>query len=226
MSELIRGNHVEIGESVQIYGKVVVGENTIIENNVVIGHPTYEMYYKYRDNKFDRDMIDSNDFETTIDNNCIIKSGTIIYIGAKIGKNVLCGHNVLIGEYSQIGDNSKIFDGSRIYSDVKIGNNNRINGFCCDRSVLGNNVSMLGNLVHKYPIPIGGLKEKAPIIENFSVIGMGATVIGDVIVHEGAYIGAGAVVTKNIPSYVYAVGIPAIPIKKRDKFDNIELINK
>ncbi len=219
MSELIKEKNVEIEDDIKIYGKVILGENTIIEKNVVIGHPTYEMYYEYRDNGFDQNIIDSIDMETSIGDNCIIKSGTNIYMGVKIGCHVLCGHNVLIGEYSQIGDNSKIFDGSRIYADVKIGNNARINGFCCDRSFMGDYVSMLGNLVHKYLIPIGGLKPPSPVIENYSIIGMGATIIGDVTVKEGAYIGAGSVVTKDIPSYVYAYGVPAKPIKKREKFN-------
>lgn len=218
MSELILGKNVKVGD-IRIYGKTIIGDNTIIEDNVVIGHPTDEMYEKYKDERFNDDVIDSPNVITKIGRDCIIKSGTIIYAGVKIENNILCYHNVLIGEYSVVGDHSKIFDGSRIYAHVKIGQYARINGFCCDRSVLGDNVSMLGDLVHKYPIPIGGLKEKAPVVENNSVIGMGTKVIGNVIVHEGAYVGAGAVVTKDIPSYVYAVGIPAKVIKKREKID-------
>ncbi len=217
MSNLHRGKNVMMGNNIKTYRKIIIGDNTIIGDNVVIGHPTDEMFEAYKNEAFDKNIIDSPDINTTIGKDCIIKSGTIIYVGAKIGSNILCGHNVLIGEYSSLGDYTKVFDDSRIYAHVKIGKYARINGFCCDRSVIGDNVSMLGDLVHKYPLPIGGLKEKAPVIEDNSVIGWGAIVIGAVVVHEGAYVGAGAIVTKDIPPYVYAVGIPAKVIKKRDK---------
>lgn len=219
MGKFITKGNVKIANSVKIYGKVILGDNTIIEDHVVIGHPTDEMYKSYRENDFNKDIIDSQSLTTEIGKNCIIKSGTVIYTGTKIGKNVFCGHNVLIGEYSYVDDYSKIFDGSRIYANVKIGKYARINGFCCDRSIIGEEVSMLGYLVHKYLIPVEGQKEKAPVIENNSVIGIGAIVIGNVKIHEGAYIGAGAVVTKDIPSYVYATGIPAKSMKKRNKID-------
>lgn len=219
VSEQLRGKNVKIGDNVKLYGKVIIGDNAIVEDNVVIGHPTNEMSKKHKNEEYDKNAIDSLDLTTTIGKNSIIKSGTILYVGAKIGDNVLCGHNVLIGEYSSVGDCSKVFDGSRINAHVEIGKYARINGFCCDRSVIGDNVSMLGDLVHKYPIPLGGLKEKAPVIENNSVVGWGATIIGHVLVHEGAYVGAGAIVTKDIPPYVYAVGTPAKVIKKREEID-------
>lgn len=219
MSKLIVGKNVRIPTNIMIYGKVIVGNNTIIEDNVVIGHPTDEMYRMYRKKKYNDSFFDSTKTSTRIGNDCIIKSGTIIYVGAKIGNNVLCGHNCYIGEYSVINNNSKLFNGTRIYANVKIGKHARINGFCCDRSQIGDNVSMLGELVHKYPIPIGGLKEKAPIIKNNAVIGMSAIVIGDIVIGEGAYIGAGAIVIKNIPANVYAVGIPAKFLRKRRKIN-------
>lgn len=219
MSKLVVGKNVETSKKIKTYGKVLVGDSTIIEDNVVIGHPTDEMLKTYRSKKFNRNIIDSTSMTTTIGKNCIIKSGTIIYTGVKIGNDVLCGHNVLIGEYSRVNDYSKIFDGSRIYAYVKIGRYARINGFCCDRSVIEDNVSMLGNLVHKYLIPIGGLKEIAPVIENNSVVGWGATIVGEVIVGEGAYVGAGAIVTKNISPYMYTVGRPAKAVKKRRKIN-------
>ena len=152
MSELVLGKNVKIGD-IKTYGKIIIGDNTIIEDNVVIGHPTNEMYEKYKDERFNDDFIDSPNMITIIGHDCIIKSGTIIYTGVKIKNNILCGHNNLIGEYSIIGDNSKIFDGSRIYAHVKIGKYARINGFCCDRSIIEDNASMFGDLVHKYSIP-------------------------------------------------------------------------
>lgn len=208
-----------MGDNTRTYGAVTIGDDTIVGDNVVIGHPDDEMIQAYRREAFDEKILDSRHMSTSIGRGCIIKSGTIIYVGARVGSRVICGHSIIIGESSCLGDYTKVFDGSRIYAHVRIGRHARINGFCCDRSVIGDNVSMLGELVHKYPIPIGGVEEKAPVIEDNCVIGWGAIVIGDVVVHEGAYVGAGAIVTEDIPSYMYAVGIPARVMKRRDRID-------
>jgi acetyltransferase-like isoleucine patch superfamily enzyme len=219
LSKALRGKNVKIGDNIELYGKVIIGDNTIIENNTVIGHPTDKMLKMNKREEFDKDAIDSLNTTTVIGKECIIKNGTKIYVGARIGNYVLCGHSVLIREYSSLGDYSKVSDGSRICAHVKIGKHARIDGFCCDRSVIEDDVSMLGELIHKYPIPVGGLTEEAPVIEKNSVVGWRAIIIGHVIVHEGAYVGAGAIVTKDIPPYVYAVGTSAKVIRKRDKLD-------
>lgn len=62
-------------------------------------------------------------------------------------------------------------------------------------------------------------KESKVLIKDGAHIGIGAIIMPGVTVGEGAIIGAGAVVTKNIPAYSVAVGIPAKVIKK---FNNVE----
>ena len=226
MTELGTRIGVKIAQDIKTYGKVLIGENTIIEENVIIGHPYYEIFDGMKELKLEDKNLDKLDSQATIiGNDCFIKSGTIIYAGVNIGNNVYCGHNVLIGGYTTIGDFSKIFDGSRIYANVRIGKYARINGFCCDRSTIGDNVSMLGSLVHKYSIPIGGIKEKSPIIHDNTVIGWNAIVIGEIVINEGSYVGGGAVVTKDIPSYVFALGNPANSIRKREKINLEEIRN-
>lgn len=53
-------------------------------------------------------------------------------------------------------------------------------------------------------------------IHDFATIGTNATVLPDIVIGEGAYIGAGAVVTKNIPAYSIAVGVPAKVLRKNE----------
>jgi len=57
-------------------------------------------------------------------------------------------------------------------------------------------------------------KEGKVIIKDGAHIGLGAIIMPGVIIGEGAVIGAGAVVTKDIPPYTLAVGVPAKIIKK------------
>tara|TARA_B100001059_G_C17823771_1_gene580025 strand:+ start:2216 stop:2704 length:489 start_codon:yes stop_codon:yes gene_type:complete len=64
------------------------------------------------------------------------------------------------------------------------------------------------------------LVEKKVIIKDGAHIGIGAIIMPGIIIGEGAIVGAGSVVTKNIPPYSIAVGIPAKVIKR---FDNNKL---
>ena len=61
-----------------------------------------------------------------------------------------------------------------------------------------------------------GMTEKGIIIEEDVWFGTGVIVLDGVTIHKGAVVGAGAVVTKDIPEYAIAVGIPAKVIKYRE----------
>lgn len=52
--------------------------------------------------------------------------------------------------------------------------------------------------------------KRHPTIQDDVIIGAGATILGDIVVHQGAKIGAGAVVLKSVPANATAVGIPAM----------------
>ncbi len=58
-------------------------------------------------------------------------------------------------------------------------------------------------------------------LKSHSGIGTGSILLPGVTVHEGAYVGAGAVVTKDVPPYTVAVGVPARVIKHLQKPDEV-----
>ena len=72
-----------------------------------------------------------------------------------------------------------------------------------DNVVLGNNVTLL------HAVTLGGTRKGSPVIEDEVTISAGAIVIGPVTVGRGAIVGAGAVVTKNVPPYTVVAGNPA-----------------
>ncbi len=131
---------------------------------------------------------------------------TTIYEGAAIGKNVTIDECSRIGHKTKVGEQTKIVYGAKIYDNVTIGRNSIVGGFSCDRSKIGNNTTMMGTLVHKYlhhAIDTWdkelGPDEPTPVIENNAIVAFNSTIIGGVIVGEGAYVGAGTVVTENVP---------------------------
>jgi acetyltransferase-like isoleucine patch superfamily enzyme len=101
--------------------------------------------------------------------------------------------------------------------DIKIGKRCLI---AANTGIYANNHNFANSLE---PIKYQGISCKGIVIEDDCWIGHGAVILDGVTVGEGSVIGAGAVVTKNIPPYSVAVGIPAQVIKNRS--GSKELVN-
>ena len=128
------------------------------------------------------------------------------------------------GISSHIGRNVNIDKGAYVMQDTVIGDNSGIGVNCeiCYGLTIGNNVMMGPECLfysnnHKFnreTLKYEGYTEVNPIvIEDDVWIGRRAIIMGGVRVGKGAVIGAGAVVTKDVPPYCVAAGNPAV-IKK------------
>ena len=199
------GKNVMIGNNVSIYGECHISDNCIIGDNVTIGFPDIRTVDSVIPEKSSFDELVKK--PTYIGKGVKILSNTVIYSGVKIGDNTIIYEHARIGTESIIGKNCKVRYGAQIYTDVKIGDNCIISGFCCSRSKIGYNSSVFGKLVHKYDKGwIDGLKEPAPVIDENVIIAYDAIVIGSIKISKYVYVGAGAVVTKNIPSFSVVIG--------------------
>ncbi|MGD0978068.1 MAG: DapH/DapD/GlmU-related protein [Candidatus Bathyarchaeia archaeon] len=205
------GKHVSLGQNIHIYPNVRIGDYTVIEDNSVIGHPSpqeFNVFIKSLGIRHDAQMDHFVKASTVIGGNCILRSGTIVYSGTRIGDRLDCGHNVIIRENCEIGNDVYILPGTQIHAHVRIGNNVRLFGFLSNWSVVEDDAAMLGIMAHKYRVKRGAV-ETAPIVKRGANIGMGAILVGDVIVGENAFVGANAVVTRNVKPNTTVVGVPA-----------------
>jgi acetyltransferase-like isoleucine patch superfamily enzyme len=144
-----------------------------------------------------------------------IRSGTIIYGGSRIGCNLETGHNVVIREENDIGDNLRIWNnsvidyGCRIGNSVKIHNKVYIAQFTLieDEAFLAPGVT-LANDIHP-GCPDAQECMRGPSINKGAQIGINCTILPRVVIGEYSLIGAGSVVTRDIPAGVVAYGNPA-----------------
>lgn len=141
--------------------------------------------------------------------------------------------DIVLGEYSYIAKNCNIAN-TEIGKFCSIGPN-----FCCGLGVHPTNgistSPMFYSMAKQNGITLSfdnKIEEsKKTIIENDVFIGANVTLLDGVKIGNGAIIGAGAVVTKDIPPYSIAVGVPAIVLKYRftqvqmDNLQNIEWWN-
>jgi len=157
---------------------------------------------------------------TRIGDHAAIRTGTVIYTNSVIGHHLETGHNVIIREENVIGDNFSIWNnscvdyGCNIGSGVKIHNNVYIAQF----TTIEDDVFLApGVMLANDPHPICTKCMQGPTLKKGCRLGVNVTVLSHVVIGEGALIGAGSVVTRDIPPYTLAYGNPAVPRKHVDE---------
>lgn len=141
---------------------------------------------------------------SVIDEGASIGAGTKIWHfchvsrGAAIGKDCVLGQNVFIGGRAVIGHHVKIQNNVSVYDGVTLEDY----VFCGPSMVFTNDL----NPRSKYP-KHGNFV--STLVKEGASIGANATVVCGIVIGRHAFIGSGSVVTKDIPDYALAYGVPA-----------------
>ena len=152
----------------------------------------------------------------------------------KIAPDVKLGKNVRIFDFvnlygCEIGDNSKVGTFVEIQRGVTVGKNVKISShtFICegvtieDDAFIGHNVSFIND---RYPRSVnqeGTLQSESDwkvvptVVRRGASIGTSATIMCGVTIGERAIVGAGSVVTSDVPPDSIVAGVPARPTKRR-----------
>jgi acetyltransferase-like isoleucine patch superfamily enzyme len=160
--------------------------------------------------------------ETRIGPGAVLRSHTVLYAGNVIGRDFQTGHGVLVREDNEIGDDVSVGSGSVVEHHVRIGRGVRLHSqvFVPEFSVLEDGCWLGPRVVltnAKYPrSPRVKDELKGPHVERGAKLGANVTVLPGVRIGRDALVGAGAVVTADVPARAVVVGNPARVIKTLD----------
>ncbi|MBI3013903.1 MAG: Gfo/Idh/MocA family oxidoreductase [Candidatus Tectomicrobia bacterium] len=138
-----------------------------------------------------------------IDEPCEIGEGTRIWhfshvmSGAKIGRNCSIGQNVFIGKNVVVGNNVKIQNDVSVFEEVTLEDD----VFCGPSMVFTNVINPRSHVSRKD-------EYRKTLVRRGATIGANATIVCGHTVGKSAFIGAGAVVTKDVPDYALVLGNP------------------
>lgn len=127
--------------------------------------------------------------------------------GAKIGRNVSLGQNVFVGNRVSIGNDCKIQNNVSVYDNVTLED-----GVFCGPSMVFTNVYNPRSFVERKN------EYRDTLVKRGATLGANCTIVCGVTIGQFAFIGAGAVINRNVPDYALVVGVPGRQIGWMSEF--------
>jgi len=213
----------EIHPTATVYEGTVLGEGVKVLEGAVVGkQPTLSPRSTAK-----REPLQP----TTIGDGTIVSTGAIVFAGSVIGARVILGDQSCVRERVEIGDDVVLGRGSYVENDTTIGAMTKIqaDAYITAYSTLEEHVFIAPCVVTTNDNWMGRTEKrfglvKGPTIRRGARVGGGAILCPAVEIGEEAFVGAGAVVTKDVPPRKLVVGNPARVL--RDVLDEELLDNQ
>ena len=198
----------EIAPTATVYPGTVLGEGVRVLDNAVVGkQPSLSPRSTAK-----REPLEP----TVIGDGTIVSTGAIVFAGSRIGARVILGDQSCVRERVTIGDDVVLGRGSLIENDTTIGALTKIQAeaYITAYSTLEDNVFIAPCVVTTNDNYMGRTEArhatiKGPTIRRGARVGGGAILCPGIEVGEEAFVGAGAVVTKDVAARMLVVGNPA-----------------
>jgi len=191
----------DVSALARVHDNVHLGDRVRVSEFVILGQPPGRSI--------------SGDLPLHIGDDSLIRSHTVIYAGTTIGRRFQTGHGALIREACVIGDDCAVGTGSVLEFRVRMGSSVRLHSrvFVPEFSILEDGCWLGPNVVitnARFPAAARTKETLEGVhIQRRAKIGANATLLPGVVIGEGALVGAGSVVTGNVPAWAVVYGCPA-----------------
>ena len=219
---LLVGSGVELPDDVVLGGNVVIHDGTAlgagvsVQDGAVLGKPPAFGARSKADRSASLPPL-------VIGEGAVVCAGAVVVAGAAIGAGVVIGDQVYVRERSAIGRESVVGRGCSIENDVVIGARARIQtgSYITAFTEIEDDVFVAPMVVTANDKTAGrrgpGVPLRGPRLRRACRVGAGAVVLPGVEVGEEAFVGAGAVVTRDVASRSLVVGSPARHVREVDE---------
>src|SRR5438874_1236723 len=203
----------EIHETAIVYPGTVLGEGVKVLEHAVVGkQPTLSPRSTAK-----REPLAPAELGA----GTIVSTGAVVFAGTKVGERVIVGDQACVRERVAIGDDVVLGRGSLVENDTTIGPLTRIqaDAYITAYSTLEDNVFIAPCVVTTNDNFMGRTERRHELIEGPTIrrgarIGGGAILCPGVEIGKEAFVGAGAVVTKDVPPRAVVVGSPARVVRE------------
>jgi acetyltransferase-like isoleucine patch superfamily enzyme len=201
-----------IAPSAVVYPGTELGADVVVEDNAVVGkQPTLG-----RRSTAARDGLPP----LVVGEGVRILAGAVVFAGSTLGRAVIVGDQACVRERCDLGDEVVVGRGSLVENDTTVGARTRIqaNAYVTAYSHIEEDVFVAPCVVTTNDNFMGRTdrrleRMRGPLIRRGARIGGGAVLLPGIEIGEEAFVGAGAVVTRDVPARAVVVGNPARQIR-------------
>jgi acetyltransferase-like isoleucine patch superfamily enzyme len=202
----------EVADSAVVYPGTVIGDGCKILDGAVVGkQPTLSPRSTAK-----REAL----APAELGEGTIVSTGAIVFAGTRIGARVIVGDQACVRERVEVGDDAVIGRGSLVENDTAIGARTKIqaDAYVTAYSTLEEDVFIAPRVVTTNDNFMGRTEKrlelmKGPTIRRGARVGGGAILLPGIEIGEEAFVGAGAVVVRDVPPRKLVVGNPARVIR-------------
>ena len=197
-----------VAETAVVYPGVELGDDVAIGDHAVVGkQPTLG-----RRSTAAREELPP----LVVGDGCAILAGAVVFAGTRLGRGVVVGDQACVRERCELGDEVVVGRGSLVENDTTVGARTRIqaNAYVTAYSTLEEDVFVAPCVVTTNDNFMGRTEARlelmrGPTIRRGARIGGGAVLLPGIEIGEEAFVGAGAVVVRDVAPRTVVVGNPA-----------------